>query len=63
MKVRVLSNPYYGGRFKIGGIYEARPSPDGFSFQVLTDCGMWLCMLPRELRFICHGVAVPGHAR
>lgn len=58
MKVRVLRNPYYPGRFTVGLIYPAELAEDGRNYMVQSNNGHWLIMLPREIRFICSGVSV-----
>lgn len=61
MKVRVLSNAWYDAdAFTIGEVYSARIADDGRNYMVEDNDGQWLCMFPRELRFVCPGVAVPA---
>jgi len=64
MKVRVLSNTWYDAdAYTIGEVYNAKIAGDGHHYMVEDNYGRWLCMFPSELRLICPGVAVPGHAR
>lgn len=59
MKVRVLSNAWYDAdAFTIGEVYSARIADNGRNYMVEDNDGLWLCMYPHELQFICPGVAV-----
>lgn len=54
MKVRIMSNIWYEKQgLIVGNVYKAKKSPNGENYLVLSDSGIWLCMFPKELRFIC----------
>lgn len=61
MKVRVLRHPYPKSEFIIGDVYDAKSTIDGKNYMVLSKTGLWLCLFPNELQFICPAVMVPAN--